>query len=364
MSQHEVEPKQIDNEVLKRQLALLEGKEETFKEMQVCRNIYISGDANAQALGDSLIDDGRVAALIIAGGDGSRLQFSGPKGAFPLTFDGKTLFEILCQKIVQRSLLAKNELVVAVMTSPKNHNATVEFFHKNKFFNLNESQIDFFQQSNLPFLTAEGKFVLDNDQIVFGPAGNGLVFHHLKSAGLLNKWKRGGVKYINLIPVDNPLADPFDPELVGLMETKRLDALIKCITRENIDESVGVVAEVEGKTLVVEYFEIPENERRAKNDDGTFKFLLANSGMLGFNMNFAVQVANKPIAEMPLHKTLKKISSLKDAPAAWKFERFIFDTLKWTNHCAALLCDRKKVFAPLKNREGLNEVIAALQQGY
>ncbi len=314
-----------------------------------------SGNTEDEAVGHRLIEDGKMGCLLIAGGQGSRLNFDGPKGMFPITpITHKTLFQLLAEKVLAASKRAKRPLQLAVMTSPLNHNTTVDFFQKNNFFGLEEGQISFFSQGMLPFLDKNGNLLLEGkDKIACGPDGNGGALHHFYQSGLWDKWYEQGIRYLNFIPVDNPLADPFDAELIGYHERTQSDVIVKCIARSDPFEKVGVLAIQNSKTMVMEYSEIPENLRMAVNADGSVKFPCAYIGLFSVNMEFIRSLNLGQNLEIPLHLAFKSM--------AWKFEKFIFDVLPKANTVSGLLCPREECFAPLKNFSGADSP-ATVQQ--
>jgi UDP-N-acetylglucosamine/UDP-N-acetylgalactosamine diphosphorylase len=231
--------------------------------------------------------------------------------------------------------------------------------------------VSFFSQRLLPLLDEEGNMFLDDvDSIAQGPDGNGFALKYFAESGLWHAWQAQGIRYINMILIDNPLADPFDVELVGFHERDGCDITVKCTPRRDIHEKVGVLVKVDGKAAVVEYTELSDDERKAHYTDGTLKHLCANLSLFCFSLD-AIHKLNKQ--EMPLHlahkavKYVDKTGQVVQAgnPMAWKFERFIFDVLPLAEHVKALLYPRTECFAPLKNFSGPDSpgtVQAALQE--
>jgi UDP-N-acetylglucosamine/UDP-N-acetylgalactosamine diphosphorylase len=233
------------------------------------------------------------------------------------------------------------------MTSPQNHEETVRFFQANNCFGLDEDQLDFFQQGELPFLDQEGHPLMeDKNKPLLGPDGNGGALYHFAKSGIFGKWKSKGIRYVNFILVDNPLADPFDAELFGYQIRTKSDLAIKCIRREDPDEKVGVLAEREGKIIVVEYSEINETLRNNLQLYG-----LANLSLFCVRDDF-IDACVKNHSTQELHKALKPAKSFSKEVMAWKSEYFIFDLFPLAKHPAALLYPRESCFAPLKNIDG------------
>lgn len=356
---------QLDLEIFQQQRKLLHApaiNEETFTPFSDYANVE---KTEANKAGWPLIAKGQMGCLLIAGGQGTRLRFHGPKGCFPLSIvNHKSLFQLFAEKVRAASDRVKRPLPLAIMTSPLNHEATLHFFKEHSFFGLHPDQISFFSQGMLPFLDQQGNlFLEDPHTIAVGPNGNGLSLHHFVEQGIWEKWHKQGVRYLNYVLVDNPLADPFDAALLGYHARQNLDITVKCIMRHHPQEKVGLLVKKEGKISVVEYSELPAAEGTATNSDGTLKHHCANISLFCFDMNF-IKLASKKHAEMPLHPALKKAKSLlaKDHFAmAWKFEAFIFDLLAFAARVNALLYPRERCFAPLKNFEG-DDSPATVQQ--
>lgn len=247
---------------------------------------------------------------------------------------------------------------MAVMTSPLNHETTQRFFTKNAFFGLDTSQVTFFSQGVWPLLDFSGNLFFERaGQIAQGPNGNGEVFHLLMESGIGEKWKQKGIEVVNVIPVDNPLAAPFDFELLGFHTRERSDITIKAARRHKPEEKVGVLAKVGSKTAVIEYFELNDVDRVAQDSRGELKYRIANLGLYCFSMSFIERLKDQ---ELPFHyaqKCVKEMDDqgkihLPDKPNAWKFERFIFDAFPMAEKILALLFSRESCFAPLKNSKG------------
>lgn len=321
-------------------------------------SILYSGNNQSVKRGQDLIRQGKVGCLIVAGGQATRFGIEGPKGAFPISnVRNKSLFQIFFEKCGAAGAVAGRELPIAIMTSPLNHNETQSFIEQNNYFGLSKNQVDLFQQHMLPFLNERGQlFLEDENTIAQGPDGNGSSLKCFVESGLANKWRQNGVEFIIYILIDNPLADPYDAELVGTLSLTHADAIIKCTDRRHKDEKVGVIVEANGTPKVIEYFELPP-EATSWSD------LYANISLFAFSLDFVEKVSQQ---EMPLHKAFKPTKAL-DAPTgvltAWKFEKFIFDVLDKADRVNVLHYPREQCFAPLKNKEGTDspvEVRAAL----
>ncbi|MCB1149653.1 MAG: UTP--glucose-1-phosphate uridylyltransferase, partial [Chlamydiia bacterium] len=213
-------------------------------------------------------------------------------------------------------------------------------------FGLSKEQLSFFVQGELPFLSESGEpLVKEDGSFVMGPDGNGKCLHALATSGILQKWKERGVQYINIILVDNPLAVPFDAELLGWHAHLGGDVVVKCVPRDNPEEKVGVLVSEEEKIKVIEYSEMPKEAMR-----DTAKYPYANISLFSVTMDFAEKVANK---ELPLHKAYKPAATNEGIVNGWKFEYFIFDFLPFAS-AHLLVYPRSEIFAPLKAKEGSN----------
>lgn len=340
----------IDPETLKQQQRLIH-EDPVFAPFEPFTAYEECGNPVYKSKGEALIASGKVGCIILAGGQGTRLGFDGPKGAFVIPGVGKSLFQLLAKQI---------RGPVAIMTSPKNDAETKSYWNENKFFNLKD--IEFFRQAELPVLNQKGDLFLEEAGVIaFGPNGNGSVFHHFAESGLLEKWSEKGIEIIQIILVDNALAHPFDAELIGYHSSKKADITLKCTKRLNKDEKVGVLVVSEDKVKVLEYSELGEHK------DGDF---LANLSLMCLDINFFKNSSKKAL---PLHKALKKVpywdSKLNKQiapihPEAWKFEEFVFDVLPYATKVEALACPRSECFAPLKNATGPDSpatVLEALQ---
>ena len=311
-------------------------------------------------IGFKLCEEGKVAALIVAGGQGSRLGFSGPKGKFPVSnVKQKTLFQIFAEKTKAASELYQKDLCLAFMTSVANEKESQEYFKKNEYFGLKAEQILFFRQEQWPLLNMEGQlFLNEKSNIAYGPNGNGYALHKLFESGIWqNFWDRG-IRYLNFLTIDNPLADPFDPNLFGFHHKQKADVTLKAVERIDAEEKVGVLLQKNGKAAVIEYSEIPKHEREATNSEQKMKHPLANISLFCFSMDFIQEISQE---KMPLHLAKKEVKSIEGKKSAFKFETFIFDILEKSIKTRALIYPRELCFAPLKEKEGLHG-LKALQK--
>ena len=257
-------------------------------------------------------------AILLAGGQGTRLGFQGPKGVFSV--GGKSLFEWICEKA------PRENFPIAVMTSPLNHEETVSFFKKNHNFGR---ELYFFKQ---PLGT-------------FGPDGNGSVFKAFVQSGLDVLFASRGIDLINFVQIDNPLADPADASLIAHHRTSGAEATIKFVERIRSDESMGVLVAREGNLEIVEYLDLNPAEQYRYN----------YTGMMAMNLSFIRKIA---LIDLPLHPVRKKI----DGKWVLKGERFIFDSLKYAEKTTSLCYTRESCYAPLKSLDQLSAIEKLLER--
>lgn len=266
----------------------------------------------------------RIGSIILAGGQGTRLGYAGPKGLFPIA--GKTLFQWLLEKAPHK------DIPIAIMTSPLNHEETVAYFKDNQFFDLD---IHFFQQEMRPFLNAQKQ-----PMECSGPNGNGNVFYSFVRAGLADLFASKGVDLLTISYIDNPLSDPFDPALVSHARETNADIIIKCLQKQEADPAMGMLVKKEDHIEIVEYMEL----------DPTLDYQFAYCGQMAIDLSFFCRMAEQ---ELPIHWVQKKIDTESNAPIGWKGELFIFDVLPYTSKTKSIYAPRATCFAPVKSLENV-----------
>ena len=357
----------IDNNLFFKQRKLIASPRKKPKDFRPLTSFASSGEIPERTqVGTKLLKEKKVACVVLAGGQGSRLKYDGPKGLFPVSpIKKKPLFQLVAEKVRAASKLDNQPLPLAYMTSPLNNRLTLSYFESNNYFHLDPAQVDFFCQPLWPLLSLSGDlFLEDKDTLSLGPNGNGCLATLLYTSGLWEKWKSAGIEMVSVIPIDNPLALPFDVELCGFHAIENNEVSIKAALRQTAIEDVGILIESHdsGKTSVIEYSEIPQHERFATNPDGTLKYGLANIGLYCLSMDF---IAHAACRELPLYKVKKHAKHLGMLPSSeknsWKFEEFIFDLFLYSKRCQTLVYPRHECFAPLKNFEG-NHSLATVRE--
>ena len=307
--------------------------------------------------GEKELSAGRVAVLLVAGGQGSRLGYDGPKGCYSIgPVSGKPLFYFHARKILARSLKYGASLPFYVMTSEANNAATVKCFKDNDYFGLNPKDVFFFTQGMWPGMTKEGKIILDKPGHVFmSPDGHGGLLAALKRSGALADMKKRGIKSVFFFQVDNPLVEIADPAFVGYHVLNRSEYSLKLCAKRDPFEKVGMPMQF-GKTFrMVEYTEMTK-EQCLRKQGGKLYFLYGSPAIHVFDRAFLEREASKT---MPLHLAFKKIPTVVNGkvvkpsePNGYKFEKFIFDILPNAKRAAFLAFEQKDEFSPVKNAEG------------
>lgn len=365
----------IEVDLFKRQQELIFQLEQSKQEIAPFTNFAVAGsDPTLLEKGKQLIAEGKMGCLLLAGGQGTRLGFEGPKGCYPISIiRHKSLFQLCAEKVLALGKQVGRLLLLAIMVSPQNKNEIEAFFEHNHFFGLLPDQVFFFSQTELPLLDIQGDLFLETlSHIALGPDGNGRCLEHFVRSGIWQNWYESGVRYLNLVLIDNPLADPFDAELLGFHCLQEVDVTVKCTEKLKADEKVGLLVKSGDGCRIIEYSEMSDEEKCARDLQGKLKYRCANLSLFCFSMEFVKTVSSKT-EDLPLHKAWKSVSYLDKTgktckstqPNAWKFEFFIFDILKYTNRVATLIYPREFCFAPLKNATGSDspeKVKKALQQ--
>ena len=315
--------------------------------------------ASAVAAGAKELSAGRVGVLLVAGGQGSRLGYEGPKGAYPIgPVTNKPLFHFHARKVLAKARKYGKSVPFYVMTSEANYEATVACFKENGWFGLDRKDIFFFRQGMWPGMTEDGRIILDEPGHVFmSPDGHGGLLAALENSGALADMKKRGVKSVFFFQVDNPLVEIADEAFIGYHVLSRSEYSLKLCAKRDPFEKVGMPMKFGNVCKMVEYTEMTDEQCKRKDKDGKLYFLYGSPAIHVFDRAFLEREAKKP---MPLHLAHKKIACLDGngevvkpaAPNAYKFEKFIFDILPDAKKVAFLAFDQKDEFSPVKNAEG------------
>jgi len=309
-------------------------------------------------LGRELIAAGKVAAFVVAGGQGTRLGFDGPKGDFPISpVRNKTLFQIFADSIAAASQKYHTHCPWYVMTSPLNNSQTKVIFRTNNYYGLDEKNVFIFQQGTLPNFSPEGKILLaDKSTIACSPDGHGGSLRALYQSGALDDMKKRGVEYLSYWQVDNPLINIFDPLFIGLHALDKAEMSSKALIKSGPKEKVGNFCLVDGRVTVIEYSDLPDELAERRNPDGSLAFELGSIAIHIINRTF-VEKLNAGDFSLPLHRAVKKIKHIDDEgnpteSDGIKLESFVFDALPLASKSVILQTVRSEEFAPTKNATG------------
>ncbi len=309
--------------------------------------------------GISAIRSGKVAAVLLAGGQGTRLGIDGPKGAFNIGLTKDIyIFQCLINNLCDVTNAAGCPVPLLIMTSKKNDRETREFFEAHDFFGYDRDNVIFFVQEMAPATDYSGKIYLEaKDHVALSPNGNGGWFKSIVRAGLLPFLKERGVEWLNVFSVDNVLQRIADPVFIGATLESGAAIGSKVVGKASPDERVGVMCMRNGHPSIVEYYELTENMANERGEDGN---LVYNWGVILnylLNMEELEKIEQK---KLPLHIVEKKIPYISEngesvkpeSPNGYKFETLILDMISMMDGCLAFEVDRSKEFAPVKNAEG------------
>ena len=318
--------------------------------------------AEAVKLGKELISAGKVAAFVVAGGQGTRLGFEGPKGNFPISpIKKKTLFRIFADSIAAVSQKYQADCPWYIMASPLNYGRTKEIFRSNNYYGLGENNVFIFQQGTLPNFSPDGKILLaDKATVACSPDGHGGSLKALYESGALDDMKSRGVEFLSYWQVDNPLINIFDPLFIGLHVLDQAEMSSKTLIKTGPKEKVGNFCLVDDRVTVIEYSDLPDELAEKRNPDGSLVFELGSIAIHIINRAF-VENLNGDDFSLPLHKAVKKVLHIDEKGNAVesdgiKLESFVFDALPLASKSVILQTIRSEEFAPTKNATGVDSV--------
>lgn len=320
--------------------------------------------------GNALIKKGKVAAFLVAGGQGSRLGFDGPKGVYPITpVRKKSLFQLHAEKIL--AIARKHEVVIPwyIMTSVSNHNDTVAFFEKNSYFGFDEKDIMFFKQDMLPAVDKDGKIILQGkDSIFMSPNGHGGSIKAIWDSGALKDMKKRGIEYLFYFQVDNVLTYICDPAFIGYHYHYKSQMSSKVVRKAFPEEKMGIICKINGKTGVVEYSDLSEEDMNAKNASGDLKYWAGSIAIHVIDTAF-IEKENKEGFKLPYHIAEKNIPHINmkgeqvnpEGKNGYKFETFVFDALQHCRNTISIEVQREREFSALKNKTGVDSEETAVR---
>lgn len=312
------------------------------------------------------IRDGKVGAVLLAGGQGSRLGFDHPKGMFKIGIDRELyIFECLINNLLDVVKQVGAWIPLFIMTSVDNNKETREFFEKHNYFGYSDDNVWFFVQEQLPTVDTNGKLMLaDNGKIKTAPNGNGGWYASMAKTGMLKIVQNAHIEWLNVFAVDNVLQRIADPCFIGAVIESGKVSGAKVVAKADPEERVGVLCLEDGRPSIVEYYEMTDEMIHSREADGTLSY---NYGVI-LNYLFRVDKLNQTLSvKLPLHRAFKKIPYMSascefikpDEPNAYKFETLALDMVKLQDDCLAYEVDRNKEFAPVKNKTGVDSVDTA-----
>ncbi len=321
--------------------------------------------AKAKLAGEDALRAGRVAAFTVAGGQGTRLGYDGPKGTFPVTpLKRKPLFQVFAEKIRAAGVRYGKPLHWFIMTSHANHAATEAFFAEHGYFGLERGRVHFFRQGRMPAVNFEGKIMLETKgSIALSPDGHGGSLRALERSGSLDLMQREGIDTLSYFQVDNPLVRGIDPTFIGWHLLRRSEMSSKMVAKAYPEEKVGHFCVQNGKLVVIEYSDLPMALQRETDAAGALRYLAGSIAIHILDRDFVRRMAsNNPDLALPFHRADKKIPTIDaggapvkpEKPNGVKFEMFVFDALPFARHPVVIETPRQDDFSPVKNAEGVD----------
>jgi UDP-N-acetylglucosamine/UDP-N-acetylgalactosamine diphosphorylase len=319
-------------------------------------------DQATRGLGEEALRHGAVAALVVAGGQGTRLGFDHPKGMFAIgPVSGKSLFQIHAEKVRALGRRYGRPVPLLVMTSPATHAETEQVFAEHRFFGLPREDVWLFCQGTMPALDLEsGRLLMESpSQLFLSPNGHGGVLLALHDSGSLDKLVRRGVRHLFYFQVDNPLIKVADPLFLGHHIAEGSEASSKVIPKLGPTDKLGNLVLIDGHCSMIEYSDLPESLARSTDAQGRLRFATGSPAIHIFEIEFLRRLTEGEL-RIPFHVARKKVPYL-DATGrrveptkenALKFEMFIFDVLPRAERCAVVETSRREEFEPLKNATG------------
>ena len=308
-------------------------------------------------IGNAIIKGKKLAVITLAGGQGTRLGFKGPKGCYEIDIPPKKcLFEFVCDKL--KNIHSKFNVTIPwyIMTSPSNDAETKKYFENHDYFDYGKENIKFFMQSTFPIISENGKIILDKIyHIKEGSNGNGDVFKSFNNAGLVQDLKEKNIDWIFIGGIDNILLNPADPLFIGLTVNGNYEVASKSLSKKDLTSSGWIFAKVDNKPRIIR----PVHLSNAFEQDETGKYLYNQENMLAhlFSITAFEKLINKPF---PYHMAYKKNDFINEEgmlevptkPNSFKFEKFIFDGFMYFDKLLLLQVNEEEEFAPIKSFTG------------
>ncbi|MEM9646730.1 MAG: UDPGP type 1 family protein [Planctomycetota bacterium] len=337
--------------------------------------------SKARETGLETLRGGKVAMVIVAGGQGSRLGFDHPKGMYPIgPISDRTLFQIFFENVKARGAESNTTIPLYIMTSPPTHEETVEFLTANDWFGIPQNDVRVFCQGTMPAVDENGKILLESKDSIFkSPDGHGGTLKALEVNGCLEDMESRGIAHLFYAQIDNPLVQVCHPALIGYHVLAGSEMTSQVVRKTEPLQKVGNVVEVDGVVQIIEYSDLPEEHAKAKNEDGSLKLW---AGSIAVHI-FTYEFLKRSVADadsLPIHRAHKKVpyinedgtSVVSDSPNAFKFEKFIFDLLPKAKNAIVCEVDAAEGFCAVKNAppapsetpQHVKDAIAALHKSW
>lgn len=321
--------------------------------------------ARAKAAGEEELRAGRVAAFTVAGGQGTRLGYDGPKGTFPVTpLRHKPLFQVFAEKIQAAGVRYGQPLHWFIMTSHQNHGATVAFLEEHRYFGLDRARVHCFRQGRMPAVDFAGRILLETPgTLALSPDGHGGSLRALERSGALDLMRREHIETLSYFQVDNPLVRCVDPAFIGWHRLRGSQMSSKMIPKAYPEEKLGHFCLLDGRLVVVEYSDLPLAMQRETTPDGQLRFRAGSIAIHMLDREFirGIAAGGEGVA-LPFHRADKKIPTVDAAgrpvkpaqPNGVKFELFVFDAQPFAAHPLVIETSRADDFSPVKNATGVD----------
>lgn len=310
-------------------------------------------------IGIESIKKNEVAVVLMAGGQGTRLGFDGPKGTFDIGLpSGKSLFHLQADKLLALYHLTETYIPWYIMTSEDNHQETIEHFEHYQFFGYDKNKIYFFKQDRLPLVLENGQIAMQSPyKINMAANGNGGVLSSLNNHGHLQSMKDNNIQHVFLYGVDNAIAKVADPIFIGFAIKEQSQVASKSVDKIHADEKVGVICYRDNHPDIVEYMELPDHMRTALDHNNRLLYRNGNILSYVFSLDFLIDSVSQSIEFHTAHKKVNHFDEtliIPPSPNGYKFELFLFDVFKFTDSMSVLSVKREEEFSPVKNKDGVD----------
>ena len=326
--------------------------------------------ARAKDRGNELLTEGKVAACVVAGGQGTRLGFDGPKGCFQATpVAKKPLFQIFAEQIQAAANRAGKAIPWYIMTSLTNDTQTKAFLRRNHYFGLEPDIVRCFRQGTMPVIGLDGKLLLEaKGTLAVSPDGHGGVLPALRQSGSLDDMTARGITLISYFQIDNPLVRCIDPLFIGLHDLCQAEMSVKALPKRDPMEKLSNLCIIDGKMSMIEYFDMPEELAMCTTDKGFLKFSAGSTAIHILNRSFVERLTEGGRCDLPFHRTEKTVPHVDSTgrkitpgkPNAIKLETLVFDAMSLADRTVILETKRDEEFSPIKNAEGPDSPVTSL----